>query len=237
MGRVWTISLRGIIVYVFDEDSSRFQSYRPHDRSSLLKSHLRQSVRFASQSRTLDSRNFQPGDEPRGHYARELEAPYLAETSAISHPSVVRHTSVARDRQEAGVSGGELKTSIVTSHRHGDAGVAVARARPLYTTALICLSFPRGGDSRKQRTGHGGAEQKAIRSTTVRCCCRRSRGSPAPNGAAGEGASLLLLPRAGGGREKATSGATRGRAKCRELPVRKRAFRCHFYFVSAENSR
>jgi len=95
------------------------------------------------------------------------------------------------------------------------------------------------GDSWKQRTGYGDAEQKAIRSTTVqpprpRCslggCLWRPRGQRA------RGCPVVATrshARAGVERRK----TERAGAKCWELPVRKRTFRRHFYFVSAENSR
>lgn len=96
----------------------------------------------------------------------------------------------------------------------------------------------RRGDSWKQRTGYGGMEQKAIRSTIVQPPrARCSRGLPS----AFEGGRVprCCYPFAcsyGGGRKKERTGG-KG-AKRRELPVRKRAsFRRHFYFVSAENSR
>jgi len=114
-------------------------------------------------------------------------------------------------------------------------------AAVIHNGAHLFVISSRRGDSRKQRTGYGGAEQKAIRSTAVqppRPRCSRGLPPMSKGGSGRAGAPLLLLVRtlARGGKD-GTCGGRRGRAKCRELPVGKRAFRRHFYFVSAENSR
>jgi len=97
-------------------------------------------------------------------------------------------------------SGDELKTSIVTSHRHGDAGVASV----IHNGAHLFVISSRRGDSRKQRTGHGGAEQKAIRSTTVRLPLSRSRGVALPlaNAASRARGCPVVVARSRGGERK-----------------------------------
>jgi hypothetical protein len=90
-------------------------------------------------------------------------------------PWIARWSMTGAKRLDVLASGDELKTSIVTSHRHGDAGVASV----IHNGAHLFVISSRRGDSRKQRTGHGGAEQKAIRSTTVRLPLSRSRGGVA----------------------------------------------------------
>lgn len=110
----------------------------------------------------------------------------------------------------------------------------------MHNGAHLFVISSQHGDSRKQRTGHGGAEQKAIRSTTVHPPRTAARG--------GGGRRGLLRRRPMRVREcpvvvtrslrekerrderkkdeERAIGRRRAReAKCRELPVRKRTFR------------
>lgn len=107
---------------------------------------------------------------------------------------------------------------------------------PLYTTALICLSFPRGAATRgnKGRGTEARNKKQSVRQPFVcRWAVRRVvaagthpmvRGCPVVVARSHEGEKKKDRMRKGADEERG-----RGRAKCRELPVRKRAFRRHFY--------
>lgn len=102
----------------------------------------------------------------------------------------------------------------------------------IHNGAHLFVISSRQGDSRKQRTGHGGAEQKAIRSTTVQPPRTAAREGVVVRAQWGwESTPLLLLASSGRERRderKKVEGGAIGRervAKCRELPVRKRTFR------------
>lgn len=111
---------------------------------------------------------------------------------------VCRTSCVDRAHQEAGVSGGsdELKTSIVTSHRHDDAGVAGGRY--IQRCSFVChfLTARRVAETkdgtRRRGTKSNPFDNRSPPRTAARegGCCRRPMGVR-------ESAPLLLLARTG----------------------------------------